>query len=89
MDKKIHYDLVHRSFHYVKYKILQDKYYYKGIYNNLKNVINKYEICYMKNGNVIKREPTSEIICKYTKQRYFGDLTNIPYEFIIIDDFRN
>lgn len=60
--KKIHYDLDHRSFHYVKYKILQDKYYYKGIYNELKNVIKNCEICSMKHGNVMKREPTSQII---------------------------
>ena len=35
----------------------------------------------MKNGNVMKRDLTSQIIFKYPKQRYIGDLAKIPYEF--------
>ena len=86
--KKIHYDLDHRSFQYVKYEILQNKCYYKGIYNYLKNVINKCEIYSMKNGNVMKGE--SQLLKKYEniQKRYVGDLADISYEFRKTNKFK-
>ena len=35
----------------------------------------------MKNSKLIKREPSVQIITNYPKQRYVGDLADIPFEF--------
>ena len=50
----------------------------------------------MKNTKLVKREPSTQIISNYPKQRYVGDLTDIPYDrknsvykyiFKVIDHF--
>ena len=56
--------------------------------NDLKNLIKNCPICTMKSNTLLKKEPSLQIISNYPKQRYVGDLTDIPYQFRVNNDYK-
>ena len=56
--------------------------------NDLKNLIKNCSICTMKSNTLLKKEPSLQIISNYPKQRYVGDLTDIPYQFRVNNDYK-
>ena len=53
----IHIQLNHRSYFYLNYEIERKHYYYKGLANDIKNVLENCPICKIKNNKLMKREP--------------------------------
>ena len=63
-------------------------FFYRGITNDINNVINKFFICKIKWNIKNKNEPTKQIQYNYPRQRYVGDLTDLPYQFMKNNKFR-
>ena len=73
---------------YLRNFIKQRHYFYRGITNDINNVINKFFICKIKWNIKNKNEPTKQIQYNYPRQRYVGDLTDLPYQFMKNNKFR-
>ena len=56
--------------------------------NDIKNIITNCPICSMKDAKLLKNEPSKQIIAKFLKQRYVGDLTNLPYQFRLNNEYK-
>ena len=77
----LHIETNHRSYYYLRNYIKNKHFYYKGITNDINNIINNCSLCKMKGNIKLKNEPTKQILCNYPRQRYVGDLTDLPYQF--------
>lgn len=50
----------HRSYYYLQYYIRQKHYFYKGINNDIINIINIYQVCKLKANIKAKNEPANK-----------------------------
>ena len=84
----IHIATNHRSYFYLRYYIRQRHYFYKEIYNDIINTINSCNVSKLKANIKVKNESTKQILCNYPRQRYVGDLTDLPYQFRKNNNFK-
>ena len=76
-----HIEDLHRGISSLR-NILKDKLIFlEGSTNITKYIVKSCIKCSQKNKNVLKREPSGQIITYYPRQRYVIDLTELPEEF--------
>ena len=81
---QIHSENAHRGFDFMRNFFISKNIYYKGIIKDIKLIIRKCSICKLKKNELItiKKEKFNLIIFQRPKERYIGDLSVIPYEFL-------
>ena len=86
--KKIHEENNHRNWEDTRKEFKKQRYYYRGYINGIKYIISKCPTCYQKNSNFYKREPSKTIVFDYPRDRYVLDLTDLPVNIDIKDQFK-
>ena len=81
---QIHIETAHRGRDALRNALLEKNIYYKGIISDINSIINKCTICNLKNNKpkLLKADKYKLVIFDRPKERYIGDLTSIPIEFI-------
>lgn len=82
--RQIHSESVHRGKEALKKELIIRNYFYKGIIEDTKLVINKSGICKIKKNNIIlyKNEHFKLIVFERPNDIYIGNLTSVPIKLI-------
>ena len=86
--KNIHEQNNHRNWEDTRKEFKKLKYYYRGYINDIKYIISKCSACYQKNSKFFKREKCKTIIFDNPKDRYVLDITELPVNIDINDEYK-
>ena len=86
--KKLHEENNHCNWEDTRKEFKKQGYYYRGYINDIKYIITKCPTCYQKNANFYTREPSKTIVFDYPRDRYVLDLTELPFNLDIKDEYK-
>ena len=75
--KFYHTNTGHRNYLILHDKIISDGFYWNGITNTCKNFVANCIICQTKNKSLTLPPPSNQILCKYPRELYVCDLTEV------------
>ena len=93
MDYYANLSELHKNNFHCSFRRLIDKfnisgYTYKGLYEDAETIVKTCPICIQKERQFYKREPSKQIVFNKPKERYIGDITELPREIIIKTDIK-